>query len=189
MRESVAQQPSLPIWGDKIVWVTSVNSQCASSPHWYGKQSVIFTKKSIVWNYAMQFLLHSYNFKKTGHLSNYPSSTSKRTGFGFVLFWVFPCGFGLGFFLFGLWVWCCFVFKQLNSKFCKQLFVQTSQCSSGLHTWIKVSKESNCRLRVLVEQDFPVKELPASPLQTVCFVTQHFRSCKNSPQHWTLQHS
>lgn len=56
---------------------------------------------------------------------------------------------------------------------------------------MKVSKESNCRLRVLVEQDFPVKQLPTPPLQTICSVTQHFRSYKNSlrTEHFKIKNS
>lgn len=95
--------------------------------------------------------------------------------FGFVLlglFFVCVCVWFVGLRLF--WFW--FFWKQISSKFCKQLFVQISLHSSGLPTWVKVSKESNRSLRVLVERDFPVKWLAALPLQTVCFAIQNSRN-------------
>lgn len=67
-----------------------------------------------------------------------------------LLFLGFPLWVWFGFFLFGSWV--DFGFKQLNSKFCKQIFVQISQCSSGLHMSeglkrIKLQTQSPCWTR------------------------------------------
>lgn len=61
---------------------------------------------------TMQFLLHSYNFKKMGHLSYYPPSAPKKTGFGFALFGFFRLGLVWVFFCLVLGLVLCFVFKE-----------------------------------------------------------------------------
>lgn len=93
-----------------------------------------------------QFLLHPYNFNKTGHLCYCPPSTPKRMGFGFALFGFSPLGLV---WVFSVWFMGDFGFKQLNSKFCKQIFVQISKCSLGLHMSeglkrIKLQTQSPC---------------------------------------------
>lgn len=105
-----------------------------------------------------QHLLHSFNFKKTGQ-KNTP------------VFILLPP--------LREWLWSVvffFFFKEISSKFCKQLFVQTSLRSSRLYRGVKLFRKSNCRPQIHVEQELPVKWMLALPLQTNCFAMSS-RNC------------
>lgn len=112
MRGSVAQQPSLPTWGDKIVWVTSVNSQHVST--------------KLIWKRRCH--IH----KKEDSLKLWPCSScfipiiSRKWGIWATILLLPPRKLGLSllFLGFSLWAWfgvfsvwfvglvLCFVFKE-----------------------------------------------------------------------------
>lgn len=142
-----------------IIRCESGNFQCASWLHWYGKQSVIWVhKRNQSGTMTTQHLLHSFNFKKTGQ---------KNTA---VLILLLPLR---------EWLWSVvyfFFFKEISSKFCKQLFVLTSLPSSRLYRWVKMFRESNCRPQIHVEEELPLKCMLALTLQTNCFAMSSRKS-------------